>query len=297
MARLRRTDRPRPMQPPEREAALPPERTPATPESPCRRILVIGIGMGDPAGLTLRAVEAINRADVFFVLDKGEAAGELVALREEILRVHRRTPYRTVTVESPRRSAEGRSTPEGYRAGVAAWHEARAALFARLITEELAPEAAETAASAPAPHTGAFLVWGDPMLYDSTLRVLERARASAPPFALEVIPGITALQALCAAHAIPLNAIGASVEITTGRSVAARTPEGDFAVLLDDGTGLRALMARGWAGHVWWGAYLGTPDEILVAGRLGEVGEAILHARAEARARKGWVMDVWLGRG
>ncbi|MCS0502460.1 precorrin-6A synthase (deacetylating) [Ancylobacter mangrovi] len=250
-----------------------------------RRVLVIGIGMGDPAALTLRAVEAINRADVFFFLDKGEAAAELIEMREAILRTHRRAPWRSVTAASPKRSAES-----GYRAGVEAWHAARAEIFARLIDEEIAPDG-----------VGAFLVWGDPMLYDSTLRVLDTARSvtapAAPPFEVEVVPGICAIQALCAAHAIPLNGIGEPVEVTTGRRVAGATPEAPaFVALLDDGTGLRALIERGWAGRVWWGAYLGTPDEVLLAGPLAEVGEAILARRAEVRARKGWVMDVWLAR-
>ncbi|QIB33976.1 precorrin-6A synthase (deacetylating) [Ancylobacter pratisalsi] len=246
-----------------------------------RRVLVIGIGMGDPAALTFRAVEAINQADVFFFLDKGEAAGELIGLREAILRAHRREPWRAVTAPSPKRGTAG-----GYRAGVKAWHDARAALFAGLIDQEIAEGG-----------VGAFLVWGDPMLYDSTLRVLEAARGHGIDFEIAVIPGITAVQALCAAHAIPLNGIGEPVEVTTGRRVTAGTPEAPaFVVLLDDGSGLAALMARGWEGHVWWGAYLGTADERLLAGRLTEVGEAILAARAEARARKGWIMDVWLAR-
>lgn len=246
-----------------------------------RRVLVIGIGMGDPAGLTLHAVAAINRADVFFFLDKGEAAAELIGLREALLDAHRREPWRAVTAPSPKRGTAG-----GYRAGVEAWHDARAALFAELIGTEIAEEG-----------VGAFLVWGDPMLYDSTLRVLEAARGHGAAFEIEVVPGITAVQALCAAHAIPLNGIGEPVEVTTGRRVAARTPEAPaFVVLLDDGSGLKALLARGWAGHVWWGAYLGTPDELRFEGRLDAVGEAILAARAEGRARKGWIMDVWLAR-
>lgn len=251
-----------------------------------RRVLVIGIGMGDPAGLTLRAVEAINRADVFFLLDKGEAASELIRLREAILTTHRREPWRTASVPSPRRDASA-----DYRVGVLAWHEARARLFAGLIRDEIAPGG-----------TGALLVWGDPMLYDSTLRVLEAARDHAPAFEtptfeIEVIPGITAIQALCAAHRIPLNGIGEPVEITTGRRITEATPEAPaFVALLDDGSGLRALMERGFAGHVWWGACLGTPDEVLASGPLGAVGHDILRLRAELRARKGWVMDVWMGR-
>jgi len=45
---------------------------------------------------------------------------------------------------------------------------------------------------------------------------------------------------------------------------------------------------------IHWGAYLGSPDEILVAGRLGDVGEEIRSLRAEARARHGWIMDIYL---
>ena len=37
-----------------------------------KRILVIGIGAGGSEHLTVQAIEAINRADVFFTFDKGE---------------------------------------------------------------------------------------------------------------------------------------------------------------------------------------------------------------------------------
>lgn len=47
--------------------------------------------------------------------------------------------------------------------------------------------------------------------------------------------------------------------------------------------------------RIWWGRlYLGTPDEILVAGTVGEVGERIADLRAAARARHGWIMDTYL---
>src|ERR687897_836208 len=48
----------------------------------------IGIGVGDPDQLTVQAVQALNRTDVFFVMDKGPAKTKLRALREEILRRH-----------------------------------------------------------------------------------------------------------------------------------------------------------------------------------------------------------------
>jgi len=260
-----------------------------------RKILVIGIGAGNPEHLTVQAIEAMNRAEVFFLLDKGADAGELVGLRETILtRFMRSGDYRLVRAKSPKRELPDDASG-GYRAGVEAWHRARAELFASMIAQGL-----------PEDGTGAILVWGDPALYDSTLRVLGAAQAAGNvAFATEVIPGISAVQALCAAHGTVLNTIGDPVIITTGRRLAQDYPKANetVVVMLDDGTGLAALLARATSGelerplHIHWGAYLGTKDEMLVAGRLDEVGPGIVSARAEARARKGWVMDIYLVRG
>ena len=48
------------------------------------------------------------------------------------------------------------------------------------------------------------------------------------------------------------------------------------------------------ATEIWWGAYLGTPDELLLAGTVADVGERIAAVRAEARNRHGWIMDIYL---
>ena len=45
---------------------------------------------------------------------------------------------------------------------------------------------------------------------------------------------------------------------------------------------------------IYWGAYLGTPDELLVSGPLQAVKAHILELRDEARRRKGWIMDTYL---
>jgi precorrin-6A synthase len=47
---------------------------------------------------------------------------------------------------------------------------------------------------------------------------------------------------------------------------------------------------------VYWGAYVGTGDEVLISGRVGDVREEILAARVEHRERKGWLMDTYLVR-
>jgi len=45
---------------------------------------------------------------------------------------------------------------------------------------------------------------------------------------------------------------------------------------------------------IYWGAYLGTPDEILIAGKVKDVAEEIHRRRSEARRANGWIMDTYL---
>jgi len=142
---------------------------------------------------------------------------------------------------------------------------------------------------------GAFLVWGDPSLYDSTLRIVDQISArGVVAFEHEVIPGITSVQALAASHRIALNRIGAPIEITTGRRLAEGLPRhvDDVVVMLD---GDCAFMSVGEGDvDIYWGAYLGTGDEILRSGNLRQCGPDIERVRREARSRKGWIMDTYL---
>ena len=240
-----------------------------------RRIHVIGIGAGDPGYVTAQAVDALNEVDVFFAMDKGATKGDLVALRREICERFIREPgYRFVELADPVRATQG-----DYVQIVADWHAARADVWATAIRDELADGG-----------TGAFLAWGDPSLYDSTLRILDMV-AERLDFTFDVIPGVTAIQALTARHRIPLNDVGEPVLITTGRRLREEGLSGAAVVMLD---GDCAFLDCAPSTQIWWGAYLGTPDEILVAGSVGEVGERIAAQRAEARARHGWIMDTYL---
>ena len=240
---------------------------------------MIGIGAGDPRHMTIEAIEALNAADVLFLLDKGEAMADLMHVREAICDRFLTNPAcRTVVAPSPPRDAGS-----DYRTGVEAWHGEKAALYAAMIRDELEPD-----------QTGAFLVWGDPALYDSTLRILDAIRAAGNvDFETRVVPGISAAQALAAAHGIPLNRIGAPVHLTTGRRLRDAMPlAADSVVFLDSGEALATIPADDL--DIFWGAYLGTPDQVLVAGPLAEVRDKILRLRAEKRAAKGWIMDIYL---
>jgi precorrin-6A synthase len=257
------------------------DRPSSTEQEIMRKVFVIGIGAGNPDYVTVQAIRALNEVDVFFIMDKGHEKEDLVRLRKEICaRYVKDRSYRTVETTDPPR---GRSA-SSHEAAVRAWHEQRALVYERLIGDELGEH-----------ECGAFLVWGDPSLYDSTLRIIDQIMARRTvAFEYEVIPGISAIQALAARHRIALNRIGRSVHVTTGRKIAEGLPNNidDVIVMLDADCSFKAIAGSDI--DIYWGAYIGTEDEILASGNLREVMQDIERMRADAKARKGWVMDTYL---
>ena len=250
-----------------------------------RELLVIGMGPGHPDQITVQAVQALNRVDVFLRIDKGDAKSGLNQAREEILRRHVTRPgYRVVDIPEPPRDRSPDLTAAGYQDAVRDWHEARALVLEAAIAAELGEDG-----------VGAFLVWGDPSLYDSTLRIIDRLLARGTvAFTHTVVPGVTSVQALAAAHRVPLNRVGEPVHITPARRLAGGLPEGlDSAVVMLD-PGFTAAGFDDPALTVFWGAYLSTPDETLIRGPLSEVAGDITATRAALRARHGWIMDTYL---
>jgi precorrin-6A synthase len=248
-----------------------------------RKIHVIGIGAGDPDQLTLQAVKALRSTDVFFLLDKGEVKSDLTQLRRDMLDAHLAAgSYRVVAARDPERDRKAGGT--AYSPAVGDWRSARAGIYERLIVEELAEDG-----------TGAFLVWGDPALYDSTLGILQEVlERGAVAFEYDVVPGISSVSALVARHRTGLNRVARPVQITTGRRLAEGFPAGvdDVVVMLDAHQAFRQYTDQDM--DIYWGAYLGTPDEILASGPIAEAGPRIERLRAEARERKGWIMDTYL---
>ena len=240
-----------------------------------KHLLLIGIGPGNPRQITLEAIDAMNRADVFFVLDKHQSNDDMLQLRKQMLADLVTRPFRLVQVDDPRRDAGARD----YLGAVQDWHQQRAALYGRLLADELGEG-----------ECGAFLLWGEPGLYDSTLRILEQVEGQ--EFCLEVIPGISSVQALAARHRVPLNRIGEPIQILPGRRLAEVARIDNLLVMLDGNSAFAELDDPEL--DIYWGAYLGSPDEILISGPLAAVKASILAAREEARARKGWIMDTYL---
>lgn len=236
---------------------------------------LIGIGSGHPDHLTRAAIRAINDADLILLPAKGADKAQLLDVRRALL-----DGVLTRAVPQAAFDMPVRNPDLPYLDAVNDWHDQIAAAWVRTIRAHL-----------PQGGRVALLVWGDPSLYDSTLRIAARAGE----MRLQVIPGLTSLQMLTAAHTIPLNTLGGAVVITTGRMLRDHGwPAGadSVAVMLDAGSAFDVLDPIGL--HIWWGAYMGLPQETLIAGALAEVAGQITTTRAALRAQHGWIMDIYL---
>ena len=237
------------------------------------QLVLIGIGTGNPDHLTRQAVKALNAADLVMIPRKGGKA-DLAELRRAICaEVLTNTATKVVEFDLPVRDALNLD----YAAGVNLWHDAIAASWQAVI-------------DANPVQIVALMVWGDPSLYDSTLRIAARLT----DVRVSVVPGITSIQALTAAHRMPLNEIGAAVTITTGRQLASGWPAGTdtLVIMLDGNCAFQTLDPKGIS--IWWGAYVGMAEQIILSGPLTEVGPKIVDLRAKARAAHGWIMDIYI---
>ncbi len=243
-------------------------------------LLLIGIGTGNPDHLTLQAIKALNSVDLILIPRKGETKADLAELRRSICAdVLTNAVAKIAEFDLPKRDAKN---PD-YLAGVDEWHDATAAVWTQAIINGVG-----------ANGRVALLVWGDPSLYDSTLRIAERVGKELP-LKVIMIPGITSLQALTAAHAIPINTLGAPFVVTTGRRLRdTGWPQGvdTVAVMLDGECSFRAIPQKGVT--IWWSAYVGMAEEITISGPLESLSDRIVATRASARADHGWIMDIYI---
>ena len=232
------------------------------------RIRILGVGMG-LWHVTAEVAEALRGCDYVVAAAKSDDDG-LLAARRAIADAH---GVEVVAVPDPPRDREHGD----YVGAVADWHEARVATYETVLRER--------------GGTAAFLVWGDPSLYDSTIRIVEQL-AGRMPIEYDVLPGISAPQLLAARHRIVLHPVGAPVHVTTGRRLREDIAAGqtNLCVMLNARLDLAGL--EDWA--IWWGANLGTAAEELVAGRVGDVLDEVERARARAAEAAGWVLDVLL---
>lgn len=239
------------------------------------RVHIVGIGMG-AHHVTPEAAEVLRDADYVIAAEKRDGDA-LLAIRREIADAF---DLPVVAVPDPSRDREA-AGDGGYVGAVAGWHAARVAAYEQVLAERQG--------------TAAFLVWGDPAFYDSTIRIVEAiAERGAVEVDYDVVPGISALQLLAARHRVVLHDVGQPLHLTTGRKLQEAVAAGqtNIAVMLNRGLELDGL--DDWT--IWWGGNLGRPEEELVVGRVGDVRAELDDARARVKDAAGWVLDIFLVR-
>lgn len=244
-------------------------------------LCLVGIGTGNPDHVTMQAIAKLQAADIIIVPRKGDKKSDLADLRHQICDTLLGESCPPIfEFDLPVRDAD-----KAYLSAVDDWHDAIAEVWAKCIDD------AQQTLSAEVKSVG-LLIWGDPSLYDSSLRIA--ARLSPQP-TITMVPGITSVQALTAAHKMPVNDIGKPFMITTGRQLRDHgfpTDTDRIIIMLDGHCAFQILERADY--HIWWGAYLGMENEICISGPLDEVCDKIITTRQQARDAHGWLMDCYM---
>ncbi len=241
------------------------------PETVEPRVRILGFGMG-PQHVTPEVAEALNGCDYALAVQKADH-DPLLDVRRAVAAAY---GVELVVVRDPERDRSPGLDRAGYERAVADWYDARLASY-RAVLESRG-------------GTCAFLVWGDPSLYDGAIRIFQDLGV-----AYDVLPGISAPQMLAARHGIVLHEVGRPVHLTTARRLRADAGGGQRNLVVMLTAGVELAGFEDWT--IWWGANLGGTGERLVSGRVGTVIGEIEAARAAAKAEAGWVMDLFLLRG
>lgn len=237
-------------------------------------VTIIGIGPGHPDQITVQAVKALNaHREILIPVKEGTTTGDT---RRAIALRHLEDPSAHVLRDVPMPKVSDRPNGE-YTASVGTFRDRQAQAFAEAL-------------DAVDGDAAAILAWGCPTLFDGTIEGVR----TYPGIELTVLPGVTSVSALAAAHGVVQTNIGQSVLITTGRQLKDGLPH-------EHGTIADMVDAQG---HVWnqdgpawtayWGAFVGLDTQVLDHGPLHEVRDRIQAKRAALAEEHGWLFDIAL---
>ncbi len=240
-------------------------------------IYLIGIGTGNIEHITLAAIEALKKADLIILPRKKNDAIDLLNLRKEICKKILKPKSKNIKefiIPERKKKIE-------YIESVEIWHNKISQAWNDSIVNYQGKK-----------NNVALLIWGDPMLYDSSIKI---ARKIVDESKIHIISGISSLQALAAAHKITINDIGGQILITTGRLLRKKGRlfnEKKAIIMLDGECSFQYINKSNY--FIWWGAYLGMKNEITFKGELESLSKKIIIARKNERNKNGWIMDTYL---
>lgn len=176
------------------------------------RLIGVGLGPGDPELLTVKAVRVLLDADVVLVPQTEQSAGHIGRAERIILQACPEAAQRIRRVTFAMR--EPRPHPIAVATDASDRHESRAGqpeagedAPAALTTRAAARDAAAAqalACFADGARVVAMATIGDPSVYSTFSYLAAEIRRHRPDTQIEVVPGITAMQAMAAATGIPL---------------------------------------------------------------------------------------------
>lgn len=194
------------------------------------RLIGVGTGPGDPDLLTVKAVKAIESADIIAFFAKEGRSGNGRAVVEHLLRadVELLPLYYPVTTEIDKND-------DAYKSRITAFYDASAATIARHLD---------------AGRTVAVLSEGDPLFYGSYMHLHVRL---AGRYDAEVIPGITAMSGCWSLAGVPIVQGDDVLSVLPGtlaeEELRRRLADAEAAVIMKVGRNLpkirRALEAAG----------------------------------------------------
>lgn len=239
-----------------------------------RKVLIAGIGAGNPDFVTVQAIGASGHVRLFFIPDAGMEQDELARLRAEIVeRYVRNRPLRSAPYKMP-----------GENAGITGLE-----VVTGSRCDDLAlPDDGLNMEMLDASESGAFLAWGSFSLGETVLRILRWLRSTGD-LALdhEAMPGDSDIQVLASVHKVALCNIGRSILTATGRSIAGNFPNNADSIVLML-SAATDLSAPGQRIGTHWTLYTGMPDAVLVSGKFDEIVDDIARVRHDALHGKGW---------
>ena len=141
-------------------------------------VYAVGVGPGDPELLTRKAERILRQADVILapVSNPSEASVALETVREFLDEGRQEI----IIHQFPMTSDRSRLIP--------AWQEAAALIAGRALSGK----------------DVAFITIGDPLLYSTFIYLLRIFRESYPQIAIELVPGISSINASAAVACVPL---------------------------------------------------------------------------------------------
>lgn len=226
-----------------------------------RSLFGVGVGPGDPELLTCRAVRVLREADVVLV-PATENSGEGPGRAERSVLAHLEPSQASKVARVAFSMAEAGRQVAGPRQEN--WEAAAA-----VVLEAFADGCTKVA----------FATIGDPSVYSTFSYLAERVLAAQPDVRVEVVPGITAMQALAAASRTPLVEGTESLTLVPATAgLAALTDaleHSDTVVAYKGGRYLPAMIgelrARGRLQEAVLGEEVGLPEQRIR--RLAELSE------------------------